>query len=231
MPSFEENDFPHLLDLLYDAALDPELWPAFLDRLPQVLGAACGVLHSFEVPTGAMVTFHGFGFDPAYLASYGRHYARVNPYAPVGFEKAPVGRPFVASAFLEAEIVERTEFYNDWMKPQGITTDHLAVSLGQHESHVTLLSLAPHASVYRKHKNVYQRRLSLLVPHMVRAISINRATAHARRAESTLAATIEAMAWRRSWLTRKARCCWPTAERRTCCDGNACSPSIVPAAN
>jgi DNA-binding CsgD family transcriptional regulator/PAS domain-containing protein len=194
MRSFEEDEFPHLLDLLYDAALDPELWPAFLDRLPQVLGAACGVLHTFDVPTAAMLAFHGFGFDPAYLASYGHYYANVNPYAPVGFEKARVGEPFVASDFLAPEIVENTEFYNDWMKPQGITTDHLAVSLGRDESRVTLFSLAPNASVYRKHKNKYRRRLSLLVPHMMRAIAINRAAARARRTDGALATSLEAIA-------------------------------------
>jgi DNA-binding CsgD family transcriptional regulator len=197
MRKFEERELPELLDLLYDAALDPERWPTFLDALPGALGAACGVLHTFDVPAAAMVSASNFGSDPAFIASYGAYYGAINPYPKMrAFETLPVGKPFISSDQFDVkdiQEVQRSEFFNDWMKPQGITVDHLAVSLGSDQSRVTLLSLAPHASVYRKDRETYQRRLSLLVPHLVRAIAINRAAVRANRVETAFESGLDAL--------------------------------------
>ena len=193
MRNFEEKELPQLLDLLYDAALDPQRWPAFLNGLPAAFGGACGVLHDFDIASARLAAFRSFGSDPAYIASYGQYYGYVNPYPSVGFEKFPVGKPVLASDCMAPEIAERSEFYNDWMKPQGITTDHLAVPLGNSRGKVTLLSIAPHASVYRKGREIYRRRLELLLPHLIRAVAISRTAVRAQRAESALATGLDAL--------------------------------------
>jgi DNA-binding CsgD family transcriptional regulator/PAS domain-containing protein len=198
MRKFEERELPQLLDLLYDAALDPERWPTFLNGLPAALGAACGVMHDFDIASATLVAFKSFGSDPAYIVSYGAYYGHLNPYPKIrGFESIPVGKPFISSDLFDGEViqkvVQRSEFYNDWMKPQGITTDHLAVSLANGQGKVTVLSIAPHASVYRKDRKTYQCRLELLVPHLVRAVAINRAAVRAQRAESALATGLDAL--------------------------------------
>jgi hypothetical protein len=89
---FIEKEFPRLLDLLYDAPLDPEGWPVFLDALPASFGGASGILQFIDVATSAIRAFHGFGADPVFIDSYAEHFASINPYAPVGFERFPVGK-------------------------------------------------------------------------------------------------------------------------------------------
>ena len=64
MRNFYEKEFPRLLDLLYDAALDPERWQTFLDALPGQFGGAWGVLHSYDVARGAATSFRNFGTTP-----------------------------------------------------------------------------------------------------------------------------------------------------------------------
>ncbi|SDJ84977.1 hypothetical protein SAMN05216338_106918 [Bradyrhizobium sp. Rc2d] len=191
MPTFEENELPKLLDLLYDAALDSGRWTPFLDALPSSFDGACGILQRIDV--SAISAFHGFGVDPAYTASYGEHFASINPYAPIGFQNLPVGRVVDATYFLDPETVERTEFFHDWMRPQGITADHLAVSCRKDEDSVTVLSIAPHASVYREQKASAQHRLSLLVPHLRRALEIEHATARRSLIESALQTSLDAL--------------------------------------
>jgi DNA-binding CsgD family transcriptional regulator len=190
---FTKKAFPVLLDLLYDAALHPEKWPTFLDALPSSFDGASGIFHVVDVPTSTIRTFHSFGTDPEFIASYAKHFASVNPYAPLGFERLPLGKVLDATAFLDREIVERTEFFHDWMKPQGITCDHLAVSCLNDGESVATLSIAPHASVYREQRKASQQGLSLLAPHVMRAIEINRAMARARQAERVAGGSLDAL--------------------------------------
>ncbi|MEH2543245.1 MULTISPECIES: helix-turn-helix transcriptional regulator [unclassified Bradyrhizobium] len=193
MRTFHERELPRLLDLLYDAALDPERWQAFLDALPSPFGGACGVLHSYDVATAATPSFRHFGDDPAFNVSYANHFHSINPYPPARLETLPVGRVVHASELLPSEIARRTEFYADFMKPQGITTDHLGVSLHNDGHGVTLLAICPHESVYRNDRETYERRFALLVPHLMRAVEINRVMAAARTAERTLGTGLDAL--------------------------------------
>jgi DNA-binding CsgD family transcriptional regulator len=188
-----EKEFPRLLDLLYDAALDPERWQAFLDALPGQFGGAWGVLHSYDVATAETTSFRHFGNDPAFNSSYANYFHSINPYPLARFETIPVGKVICASDYLPAEFVEHTEFYADFMKPQGITTDHLGISLHNDRESVTLLAICPHESVYRNNRETYESRLVLLVPHLMRAVEINRAMAAARTAERALGTSLDAL--------------------------------------
>ena len=176
MSRLAHRDLPRLLERLHDAALDPHRWPDFLNALPQYFGGARGIMH---LCAGETLAFINFGNDPAYEASYARHFAKGDPCSVVGFHKLPLGKVFDPAQFLERAWVERTEFFNDWMKPQGITCDHLGVSLSNDQRNVMLLSIAPHASVHF-------RQLELLTPHLMRAVEVDRAMTGARRSNLIL---------------------------------------------
>jgi DNA-binding CsgD family transcriptional regulator len=150
-------------------------------------------LHSYDVATAATPSFRHFGDDPAFNISYANHFHSINPYPPARLETLPVGKVVRASDLLATEIAKRTEFYADFMKPQGITTDHLGVSLHNDGHGVTLLAICPHESVYRRNRETYECRFALLVPHLMRAVEINRVTASARLAERALGASLDAL--------------------------------------
>ncbi len=193
MRKFHESEFPRLLDLLYDAALHPQRWQAFLDALPGPFGGACGVLHAYDVAAAATPSFRHFGDDPAFNYSYANYFHSINPYPPARLETLSVGKVVHASELLAPEIARRTEFYADFMRPQGITTDHLGVSLHNDGHGVTLLAICPHESVYRNNRETYECRFALLVPHLMRAVEINRVMAAARTAERALGTGLDAL--------------------------------------
>jgi DNA-binding CsgD family transcriptional regulator len=190
MSRFDSDDLPRLLERLYDAALEPQKWPDFLHVLSQSFGGACGIMH---LCAGTTLTSINFGNDPTHEASYVEHFAKLNPYPAVGFHKLPIGKVSYATDFLDAASVERTEFFNDWMKPQGITCDHLGVSLYNDQRNVTLLSIAPNASVHGRWRDEYFRQLKLLTPHLIRAVEVNHALADAQRSNLLRGSMLDAL--------------------------------------
>lgn len=170
MDKFVERDFPRLLELLYDAALDARLWPAFLDRLAASFGDACGIVRIMD--NGCAPTFHTYGSDPEYQKSYADYYRTVNPYSEEALSEMPLGRVAFASQLVEAESVEQSEFFNDWMKPQGISPHHFGVAFRKDEAGSAILSVAPHESVFAKDRKRFAKQLTLLTPHLIRAAQI-----------------------------------------------------------
>ena len=182
MKNFVEREFLKLLDLLYDAALDPERWPAFLDALPGSFDGATGIIHVSDTAPNSQPISVSFGHDSGFAASLASYYADLNPYPAIGFHKLPIGRVVHSADYLPVEAVEDSEFFNDWMKPQKMHPDHLALLL-RNDRGLALLGVAPRASNYAGRRQSYAKRLQLLAPHLVRAIEMNRVMSAARRAE------------------------------------------------
>ncbi|MHC2283071.1 hypothetical protein ACVME8_009714 [Bradyrhizobium diazoefficiens] len=119
MRNFHEADYPPLLDLLYDAALMPERWQAFLDALPGPFGGACAVLRSYDVATAATPSFRHFG-DPSFSSSR-QIISTPLILIPARLETVPIRKMVYASDILAPEIAKRTGFYNDFGKPKLVT--------------------------------------------------------------------------------------------------------------
>jgi DNA-binding CsgD family transcriptional regulator len=191
MNRFQSVVFPRLVDLLYDAALDPTKWQAFLDELPANFGGANGVFYAFDKRSGISNFNFSFGIDPDFLASYVAYYAQRNPYAP-GTLSLPLGKVVAATDAVSWDTLRQSEFYNDWMVPQGLPADHLGALVQQDGSSGTILALAPHVSAYsRGDRGIYERQLQMLLPHMTRAIEINRAASTAGLLTDCLEAVLD----------------------------------------
>ena len=104
---------------LYDAAVDPARWAVRLGNLCDVLGSkACGVARfNFRDRAGSISC--SAGFDLNYLRLYRKTYSshdiwfqREEPY------RSP-GVILTSEDLISGEDLVRSEFYRDWMKPQG----------------------------------------------------------------------------------------------------------------
>lgn len=166
--------FSLLVDLIYDAAIDPKAWPLFLTALSKSFECASGLLHRYDATVGMAPVFNDFGHDVRFIQSYAEHYARINPYPAESFARLPLGKVDHASALLSPDTIVGTEFYNDWMKPQGISPNHLGVVLDRSANSMALLCVAPQAKVFDDNPRSFAERLQLLVPHLRKALQINR---------------------------------------------------------
>lgn len=120
MQDAQESRF---LDRLYGAALDPAGWPAVMEDLADLLGGTGAWLTRMSVADGS-----GDGvlarIDPAMATLYESHYARLNPFSnepdPAAFMAAWKPEILTDEAWLPRTDLERTEYFNDFMRPQDI---------------------------------------------------------------------------------------------------------------
>lgn len=196
MTDFQSHTLPRLIELAYASALDPAKWQAFLDALSPHFGGANGILYGYDRSRGAIDFSLNFGNDPAYVRSYVDYYHTRNPYptaGPILADNYLVGKVISATQAVGLDTIISSEFYNDWMKPQEIPADHLGVLLHRDESTHVTFGLAPNAKLFDRHRVRYARELALLVPHITRALKINRLTAAAQEAERIAGVALEAI--------------------------------------
>jgi len=171
------NDIaPHTeshVDRIYQAAVSPEYWPSFLETLREELGATS--LHlGFRLPSpgdpGVMLTV---GLQEGFENAYRSYFHSVDPWMPrIAGEREGVIRA-LEEFVPESELVG-TEFYNDWLRPQGILHGFGAFLYKSGPG-----ELVSSLSGFRdKHSGPFQKedldRIKPLVSHLQRALEIHR---------------------------------------------------------
>jgi len=107
-----------LVDMVYEAALDPMRWPDFMQALSGVLGGP-GIFFVQDASNTSANVFEYSEFDDAFIKSYAAFYATKNPWLPRIEPSAASGTVVTSENLLDPGDYEATEFYNDWMRPQG----------------------------------------------------------------------------------------------------------------
>jgi DNA-binding CsgD family transcriptional regulator/PAS domain-containing protein len=113
--SFE--DYSRLVTLIYSSGFDERRWSVFLAALSGVVGHACFALHSHDMDQNSNIGFLSHNYSDEHHSSYRAHYAELNPWNEQ-VARMEVGRAIPSQAVLPAELLKRTEFYNDWIRPQ-----------------------------------------------------------------------------------------------------------------
>src|SRR5579863_320040 len=111
-----------LVDLIYQAALEPARWRDVLAGLVTVFHGPA-VLYIQDTNTNDAGFVEAEGIDQQFLRSYAQYYAAINPGRELWVDAA-VGTMLDSSFDLDPSRFERSEFYNDFFRPQDI---HLTV--------------------------------------------------------------------------------------------------------
>jgi DNA-binding NarL/FixJ family response regulator len=180
-----------LIATIYDAALDPELWPAALGGIRDFVRGCAANFYWQDVSKENAGVFHCVGIDPAHLEAYFQTYTKLNPLYPAAAFFTP-GQVFGSDAILPYPEFTQTRFYREWMRPQGMI-DSVAVNLEK-----TVTSVAALAVIRGERDGVIddeaRRRLQLVVPHMLRASSIGHVIAGHIRGKAALTDALDRLA-------------------------------------
>jgi DNA-binding CsgD family transcriptional regulator len=177
---------PDLIEEIYDAALEPALWNNVVVSINDFIGGqACGLI-SKDTMSQSGRTHYYCGVDPHYIQLYSETYSRFDPLTTL----PPVGQVVSIPDLLHYDEYRQGPFYQEWLRPQGCV-DVANVVLEKSSSNcAVLLTVLPGASML---DNEMRRRIAQIVPHVRRALFINK-TIDSRQSEAaTFAATLDGL--------------------------------------
>ncbi len=166
------KQFSDLTSILFSTALDSSRWQEFLSRLSSHTQCVNTHLYGYDIATRFSLPPLQHGYDPAYLPSYVNYYSAQNPWAP-GLARAAVGQTVTTAETLSEQDLMKTEFYNDWLRPQGDLRAGGGVVLANENGRFFVLG----GNIAKRHADNEQgwlRTLTLLSPHMQHALAIAR---------------------------------------------------------
>ena len=168
-----DETYDRLISQIFSAALDGSQWQGFLDTLAQASPGTRTQLHGHdfgrtEVQIGAFS-----GYDGSLVESWYEYYGLINVWAP-GMLKLPVGVATAAEAVAGEEEVNRSEFYNDWVRPQEDIRSGACVIIDKSPNRFFALGGNMRAVDAEDHRDDFVDLLQRLTPHLQAALAITR---------------------------------------------------------
>ncbi|MHB8271635.1 helix-turn-helix transcriptional regulator [Bradyrhizobium sp.] len=180
-----------LIGDIYDAALDPALWPDVFDAISAHLGTAVVSLTSHD-------NFHqsaGFYFvstrDPHYQKLYFDSYFRINPIFPTVIFN-DIERTLSLPDVIPLAELCKSKFGREWLAPQGLIDGAFSIMEKSRTGCVlfTMMRDVRQGTVDEE----TSRRFSLLAPHIRRSLLIGRVIDLNKVEAALLADTLDTLA-------------------------------------
>jgi DNA-binding CsgD family transcriptional regulator len=167
---YEHRKLTDLTTRIYDAAIDPALWPGVLTSVADFTGGQVGgLLVKDNTKREVCAHFHA-GIDEHYLQLYTDTYSQLGPIA--NSSCSDIEQILTVPDLVPYDDFRRGRFYQEWAEPQG-WVDAAMVALCRSPTCCAYLSVARH-EVSGMVDIEMRQRMALIVPHMRRAISIHR---------------------------------------------------------
>jgi DNA-binding CsgD family transcriptional regulator len=115
---YSERAILKLVECVYEAASDPELWATFLESFGKTLNCKAMTLFVQDSRSQEVNNFATVGVEPCYVRSYAEHYAAKNVYLIRGKNLLFTGNVCPSEILCSDEQALRSEFYNEWILPQ-----------------------------------------------------------------------------------------------------------------
>jgi DNA-binding CsgD family transcriptional regulator len=159
-----------LINLIYEAALDSELWPNVLIRLADALGAAQVAMSSMDLRADIVATIAP-RFDPQFLASWQEYWAFHDPVLARATLR-PAGEIYSLDSLMPREEFAATPVFNELWRPA-----KLSLAMGANllvEDRFSALICFANAlgkdTVTAEQIHIFEA----VLPHLTRAVRISR---------------------------------------------------------
>jgi DNA-binding CsgD family transcriptional regulator len=167
----DEGRYLSCLDQIYTAALDRTRWPVFLDTLRHLFDCDSSVIFLQDMRSAEVGFLQNVGQEPAALVAYRDHFSKLNLWLDKTRDLPP-GSLAHSAEILDDAVYRRSEFYNDWLKPQGLYYALGSTVLRTPAADTDVSILRPHrAGAFTA---LEQQHFARLMTHVRRAIEIHR---------------------------------------------------------
>jgi hypothetical protein len=183
----DQTEFSSVIGDIYDAAIDHTLWQRALGSICAYVGGYSAVLFWHDAAAQHAQALYLFNDDPAYTRLYFEKYLPMDPFFPAS-SFIDVGVVRGSNDIVPQAELERTRFYKEWIKPQGIA-DAIAVNLEKGVTRSSFLVVRTDATQGPADDLMFSRAAAL-VPHLQRAVAIGRLFDQARNTERALTDTL-----------------------------------------
>lgn len=168
--------YKKLTSLIYSAVLDQSRWEDFLVELTHVTGGVKTHLFGFDIPAGISLGLTSSGYDPDYIESYGSYYGTMNAWAE-GFARGEPGTVLPSEWMCPKADLIRTEFYNDWVRPQENVAAGGGALLFRDQTRMLAFGGNIRLKDEARLEGPWLRTIGHLTPHLQQAFEISRALA------------------------------------------------------
>ncbi len=198
-PSVE--DLSAAIERIYDAALDEEVWPAALQHMANLLGANCATV-ALDDGGRRLPAYHCVGYSPELLEAYPSYYRSRDPMLDIASRAPPHSVLTDRMVMAKAEL-RRLEVHNDFSRVCGI--DSLAYAVAFRAPGRTCLVAATRSARAGDFEQEHVRTLSLLLPHLGRAMRVHVRLEDARVRADSAAEALDRLAFGVVLVDRRAR--------------------------
>jgi DNA-binding CsgD family transcriptional regulator len=179
-----------LAAVLYDAAVEPELWSAAIGRIVAAVGCRSGVLYEHDRASNVSTAIGFHEFNAEFMRDYEAYYGALDPWN-TRVQHWPIGVAAPTYLLMADSEFRRTEYYQDFLRRAGVfyglggvvdrTSQRMAV-FGAQCSYEDGRFAAEDVEL-----------IGALMPHLRRAYRIHAAIRDAKRDRQTLAETLDAV--------------------------------------
>jgi DNA-binding CsgD family transcriptional regulator/PAS domain-containing protein len=185
----ETAQLSSLVGGIYDAALDPALWPNVLaDSARFVRGLSAGLYFMDATSKSGNIYYDAGGIDPHYQQLYLDTYVKLDPFT-TGQVLAAIGEPVAGEDIMPYDEVLETRFYQEWARPQQLR-DFVTAVLEKSATSAAIFGVHRHERDGPADEGM-RRRMRLIIPHMRRAALIGRVIDLKRIKAATLVDLLE----------------------------------------
>jgi DNA-binding CsgD family transcriptional regulator len=175
---------------IYDASLDPSLWPSAFDNACKFVGGVVAVLHSQDNFHKIANIYFASAHDPQYRTAYVDKYFKINPIFPtVVFHE--IETPLNVTDLVPREELCRTQFAKEWLAPQGYV-DGVFAPVEKSTTGCALFTVMRHFSQGFVDDEM-RRRFALVVPHVRRSSLIGNVIELHKVAAAALADSLDTL--------------------------------------
>lgn len=159
-----------VIEGIYDAAVDPSQWGEALGKLSSPMnGGGFLVMHDPMIAAGNCPLYANW--DPNSVATYNAYFASRNAWLN-RIATRPVGKAEPAEFFMPRSDLFKTEWYNDFLRPNKIVSGIGVTVMRDSGRFVSAGVLLPRCSDAAQAS--YVDLLQRITPHVERAIKVNR---------------------------------------------------------
>jgi len=168
----EAEQLSSLIGNIYDAALDPALWPDVLAESARFVGGpSAGLFFKGATRKSGNLYYDAGGIAPHYRQRYFDTYVKLDP-STTSHVLADIGEPIATADFMPYDEFLETRFYKEWARPQQLA-DFVTAVLEKSATGAALFGVFRHERDGPADEEM-RRRMRLIIPHIRRAALIGR---------------------------------------------------------